>query len=269
MNSLEPLRSQGEVDSVLAAGGDADRRCARPAFPRLSVPSSRVTALPTGGATTPGSGDPSGDRRLSPAGRPRRQAGPASSGTRGRRAPPRPALPAPSARSVGSPPDGKAKSTETFFSRSGSSRAIRWASFLPIPGTRVKAEASSRAHAARTPGTDEDRKHRHGGLRSHAAHADRRQEDLALRVRGETEQVGAALPEMEMRAEDATLPVGGEVLAGGVGDMCAESDPGALQHHEILPAPGEAPSKMVDHRAYDSTTRRLPREAESVATSRG
>ncbi len=66
--------------------------------------------------------------------------------------------------SVGSPPIG-AKSTETFFSRSGSSRAIRWASFFPIPGTRVKAAASSRAHAARTPGNGEDRQHRHGGLR--------------------------------------------------------------------------------------------------------
>ncbi len=94
----------------------------------------------------------------------------------------------------------------------------------------------------------EDRQHRHGGLRSHAAHADRRQEDLALRVRGETVQVGAALPEMEMRAEDAALAVGGEVLAGRVGDARAESDPGALQHHEILPAPGQAPSQMVDHR---------------------
>src|SRR5512140_534453 len=51
------------------------------------------------------------------------------------------------------PPPSCAKFTEPFFSRSGSSRAIRWASFFPIPGTRVKAAASSRAHAARTPGT--------------------------------------------------------------------------------------------------------------------
>jgi hypothetical protein len=54
---------------------------------------------------------------------------------------------------------------------------------------------------------------------------------------------------MEMRAEDAALAVRGKVSPRGGGNKRPEPDPGALHHHEILPAPGEAASKMVDHRS--------------------
>jgi len=82
-------------------------------------------------------------------------------------------------------------------------------------------------------------------------------------------RVGAALPEMEVRAEEADVTVGGSSLRVASETRARNPDTGALQHHEILPAPREAPRRWSIMGTYDSTTGGHLGEADSVATGRG
>ena len=185
-------------------------------------------------------------RRPSPAGPPRPR-----TAIRPARTPAPPALPTPrfpAPRAAAAAPSSGENSIDTFFSRSGSSRAIRCASFFPIPGTRVKTAASPRAQPESTPVDAQHRQDGERGFRADAAHPDRREEDLPLRFRGEAEEVAAALAEVEVRPQETALPFGRKLFPRGGGDVRAEPDPGALHHDEILPAAGEASSQVVDHR---------------------